>query len=325
MLPDMQRAITYQQFVSKININGPEEPPSRFHFKSLHLGSNGGEIPLRLQTPDGLSLEAWHITSRSNNPVAPTSKASPLFIYFHGNASSRTRLQKLLIYDHIVKTFPDSQILALDYRGFAKSDGKPDQKGRSIDARTAWDYATTKLGVNPKYIILLGQSLGSAVTTHLLKEINEGGMVPQATFLFCAFKSVPEVCVDYPKMKVAMPLVTMIPRLSSWVKPYIHDQWDAIAAVRSGLQGPILWLHGTNDKDVPYSHGKALIRAALWARNSQNDIADVHDVNGKKLRLRIWKRAQLGFIKIPNGGHDDMGNRPEIFTALRDFLAALER
>lgn len=321
MFPKMQRAVIYQNLTSKIYVNGPQEPPSIFGFQSLHRTTDGNEVPLRLLTSDEVSLEAWHITSLRNNPIAPISKTGPLFIFFHGNGSNRTRPQKLLIYEQIFKAFPGAQILAPEYRGFAKSGGKPDQKGVLLDARAAWDYATKHLRVDSKHIVLLGQSLGAAVTTHLLKEISDEGVSPLATFLFCGFTNVPDVSVDYPKMKIVMPLVSAIQGLSNKIRPYLYDQWDAIEIVRSGLNGPILWLHGTDDRVIPYSHGKSLIRAALRMRNVPEDRVDVKYVLENKLKLKVWIGAQLGFIKIPDGGHDDMGNRPEIFRILKSFLS----
>lgn len=321
MLPSLQRKAIYNCKSSKVYANGPQEPPSRFGFKSLSIDGDGQEVPLKLKTTDGLEIEAWHIKSIDTSPG--NSKDYPFFIYFHGNASNRTKPRKLQIYEQLLRCFPGSQILAPEYRGYAMSDDEPTQQGVSLDARAAWEYVTKIRGVLPTQIVIIGQSLGAAVATHLLKELNDEGVVPRATILYCGFKNVPEVSIDYPKMKYAMPIVSVLPRIAEKISPYIHDKWNSIEIVRGGLQGPLLWLHGTKDRTIPYSHGKALFGAALQMRGATKRDQAYEFVDTGKIKMSVWQKHQLGFIKIPGGGHDDMGERPEIFEALRTFLDLL--
>jgi hypothetical protein len=58
-------------------------------------------------------------------------------------------------------------LIAYDYGGYGKSAGKPSEKEIYSDIEEVAFFTSSILGINPKDIILLGQSLGSAPTVHL--------------------------------------------------------------------------------------------------------------------------------------------------------------
>lgn len=83
-------------------------------------------------------------------------------------------------------TSDDSNVLAVDYRGFADSTGDPSQEGLAIDARTAWDWIAArveKAGAGPadKQIVIAGHSLGTGVSSALAAQLaDEGGLTVYA-------------------------------------------------------------------------------------------------------------------------------------------------
>ena len=58
-------------------------------------------------------------------------------------------------------------MLIFDYRGYGKSEGKPDEPGVLADARAARTWLAQKAGVAEDRIVLMGESLGGAVAVDL--------------------------------------------------------------------------------------------------------------------------------------------------------------
>src|SRR4029077_9699424 len=81
-----------------------------------------------LDTADGERVIAWHVPPRGEKPVV---------LYFHGNGGSlayRVELFKKLVAD-------GTGLLALSYRGYGGSTGKPTEAGLIEDARAAYVFA----------------------------------------------------------------------------------------------------------------------------------------------------------------------------------------
>ena len=58
----------------------------------------------------------------------------------------------------------DVRMVALSYRGFWKSSGRPSQKGIELDSEAVVDWALHRFGIDCK-IVLWGQSIGAGVAT----------------------------------------------------------------------------------------------------------------------------------------------------------------
>ena len=99
---------------------------------------------------------------------------------------------------HIVAK--NSNVLAIDYRGFGDSTGTPSAEGLLLDARTAFDFAAAR----DADVILVGQSLGTGVVAGLAGQLgNEGlscarpllttGINPRAVILIAPFSRIADV------------------------------------------------------------------------------------------------------------------------------------
>ena len=84
-----------------------------------------------LDTADGERVIVWHVPPRNGQPV---------FVYFHGNGGSlRWREERFrdLIDD-------GSGLVALSYRGYGGSSGRPTEKGLIEDAKAAYAFAVAR-------------------------------------------------------------------------------------------------------------------------------------------------------------------------------------
>jgi hypothetical protein len=70
----------------------------------------------------------------------------------------------------------------VDYRGYGKSEGSPDETGVYRDADAAYDYLIRERHVQPKNIVVFGHSLGGAVAIDLAARRECGGLIVQSSF-----------------------------------------------------------------------------------------------------------------------------------------------
>jgi uncharacterized protein len=178
---------------------------------------------------DGTKLHGWYVPH--DNPIAHV-------LFFHGNAGNLTHRIDVLreLYHHV-----GAAVLIVDYRGYGKSDGKPNEQGVLQDGRAARKWLAERAGVAESEIVLMGRSLGSGVAVDLTTDVT-----PRALILENAFTSMPDVAaVHYPFLPVHLAMRT---RLDSKTKI-------------AGYAGPLLQSHGTEDEVIPFQLGQQLYEA----------------------------------------------------------------
>lgn len=107
-----------------------------------------GAQTLALQAADGTALVAWW--------WPPPSDQAPVALYLHGNAANldaRAARLRALHDDGL-------GVLAISWRGYGGSAGRPSEAGWRLDAAAAYQ-ALRERGIAPHRILLVGESLGS--------------------------------------------------------------------------------------------------------------------------------------------------------------------
>ena len=164
---------------------------------------------------------------------------APVMLYLHGSrwnvhssAFRARRMQEL-----------GFSVLALDYRGFGKSDAvAPTEDRANEDARAAWNWLAQKYPDRPRYIF--GHSLGGAIAIELASAVSdEAGTIVEG-----AFTSIPEV-VGSTKW--------------GWLPlgPLISQRFDALSKV-ARVGAPLLVVHGSDDTLIRPELGRRLFEAA---------------------------------------------------------------
>jgi len=182
---------------------------------------------------DGSTLHGWYIPSLKG----PTDSQEPLFIWFHGNGGNIAhRLSHLrLLYQHV-----GGSHFLFDYRGYGKSQGKPSVAGILADGRDAITLAHACGWASGRPVVYFGESLGAAVVVVLAIEAP-----PSRVILLAPFYSLR-----------AMGNL----RLPSLAFLVDHDLNSA--RIISQVQRPLLVIHGTDDKTVPFRQGSDLYTLA---------------------------------------------------------------
>jgi fermentation-respiration switch protein FrsA (DUF1100 family) len=181
---------------------------------------------ITIATEDGERLEALHAQAEAGDPTA---------VFFHGNADTITN------YGFLADTLSKRGIglLALSYRGYGGSTGSPSETGLIVDGLAAFDWLSAR---HDGPIVLIGQSLGSAVAVAVAAEREMTGVV-----LISALDSM---------LALARRHYPFLP-----VGPLIRDPFRSDMRVGE-VHEPKLFLHGAQDTIIPLPHGRALFELA---------------------------------------------------------------
>jgi uncharacterized protein len=118
---------------------------------------------------DDVKLHAWWI---------PSENAKFTFLAFHGNAGNIALRSDVYLFLHDTP----ANVLAVEYRGYGRSDGSPSEKGLYRDADAGFQYLVREKAIAPSTIVSFGQSLGTAVATNLAANAPVGALVLEAPF-----------------------------------------------------------------------------------------------------------------------------------------------
>ena len=92
------------------------------------------------------------------------SDSSNAILFTHGRGTDLGSLKSNLIKFVKLHQVP---VFVFDYRGFGKSDGRPDEAGLYRDATAARDWLAHHTGLAASDIIIMGRSLGVPVAVDL--------------------------------------------------------------------------------------------------------------------------------------------------------------
>ncbi|MGD0517254.1 MAG: alpha/beta hydrolase [Thermoguttaceae bacterium] len=199
------------------------------------------------QAADGTKLHGWYV---------PREKPSSAILFCHGNAGNITHRADILEQLH---NTVGASVLIFDYRGYGRSEGKPNEAGILADARAARAWLANREKIKEKDIVVMGESLGGAVAVDLAAKDGAKGLV-----LISTFTSLPDVAAyHYPIFPVRLLMRTRL---------------DAVGQI-ANYKGPLLQMHGEADTIVPFKFGHRLFDAAnepkqllVFPQHDHNDL-----------------------------------------------------
>lgn len=179
---------------------------------------------------DGTQLHGWYF---------PHPQARGNLLFCHGNGEHVGYLgyeMAELRDEHKLSIF------VFDYRGYGRSSGSPNEPGVLADAEAAHAWLAQRAGIQPHDIILMGRSIGGAVTVHLASKYGARGLI-----LWNTFSSMTEVAAQhFPWLPVR------------WL---IRNRYNSVEKI-SKYSGPMLITHGTGDRTIAFDLAEKLFRAA---------------------------------------------------------------
>ena len=226
---------------------------------------------------DGTRLHGWFIPAATPGPALGT------VVHFHGNA------QNLTSHYEFVAWLPEEgfNVFVFDYRGYGASDGKkPTRQGTFEDGVAALAHVCGRSDVDPRRLILFGQSLGGALALAVAGETHPEGV--RAVIAESAFSSYRGVGGD---AVATIPGIGWLLRPVAWL--LVSGGHNPEAAVAGISPVPLLLIHGTADSVVAFRHGERLAKQA---------------------------RDPKLFLPMPGADHTAAANSPEMHRQIVVFM-----
>ena len=180
--------------------------------------------PLTIDTSDGEHLRAWRLH-------APQPRAR--VVYFHGNGGNLSNWAPILA--GIARR--GYSVLAIDYRGYGLSTGRPTERGLHKDVEAAvalpWPAAETQ-----PPLVYWGRSLGGAMAAYAASVRKPDGVIIEAGF------------PDARSAVRGSPVMAFLALFASYRFAAADDLNRASV--------PVLQLHGDHDSVIPIALGREL-------------------------------------------------------------------
>lgn len=227
-----------------------------------------------IAAPDGQQLHALLM------PAQGQPKATLLFL--HGNA------ENLSTHARIMTWLPAQgyAVLALDYRGFGRSQGETGVDEIHEDAEAALTWLVAQGKDKTGALVVYGQSIGASVAIRFAAQSRQREHIAAviADSPFSSYRGIAREKLG--ALWLTWPL--------QWPLSFlISDRYAAIDVVADLSPVPLLLIHGERDFIVPASHSQRLYDAAREPKT-------------------LWL--------IPDGNHIDAPRRDAMRTRLVEFL-----
>jgi fermentation-respiration switch protein FrsA (DUF1100 family) len=248
-------------------VPGPSAPPA---------SSRVSQEDVFFETADRVRLHGWL--------VSPKGGARPkgAVLFLHGNAGNVGINADSFLW----LAEAGYVVFAPDYRGYGLSEGEPTFPGIHEDARAALALLPSLRGVDRERIALFGQSLGGAVAIRTAAAA-PGRRLAKAVATDAAFASYRLIVRD---RMTEFPLTWLTKYPASFL---FDDDYSPERVVGAVAPVPLVLVHGTADRVVPYRHGEILFGKAREPK-------------------ALWT--------VPGGGHGSGFADPEIRARLLGFL-----
>jgi uncharacterized protein len=212
-------------------------------------------VDARIATDDGETLHAWWLEH-------PQPSAQVLF--FHGNGGNLSMWLDVVV----ALRRRGFSVLAVDYRGYGDSTGRPSERGLYRDGDAAARAFDQRFRRSGSPVIYWGRSIGSAVAA---STASRGGA--DALVLESPFPDMRSIFAGNPVMRLLTVFSSYRFPTSKFVERYTERS-----------QRPLLVVHGDADTIIPYAAGKRVFDRAATSRKTLVTIRgadhnDLHVVN----------------------------------------------
>ncbi|TQV96439.1 abhydrolase domain-containing protein [Cordyceps javanica] len=303
---------------------------------SLHTGASPVQnqvTPFALKTTDQESIYAWHIlplplyyknedrlAAQPSGLAADITKSEAFWLLKSdpdnaGHIAQGMRPETF----HALTDTSSYHVLSIDYRGFGYSSGVPSEAGLIQDAYTLVDWAINVAGVAPNRIVILGQSLGTAVASGVAEKYSAQGVEFAGIVLVAGFSDLATMIGGY-RMGGLVPLLGPFSYWPAFVRlldRFVVDKWHSadrlvniVRRTKSRLR--LVLLHAKDDSDIPHTEDNKLFKAAAGELVGDIDEAEFRAMKeqrtirkGEDSTVTTWKAEPNIIIRqelIPYGG-----------------------
>jgi pimeloyl-ACP methyl ester carboxylesterase len=182
---------------------------------------------IRIGTTDGEQLAAWVL--EPDQPIADV-------VYFHGNGGNLSVWLPVFAALHAHKL----RVLAVDYRGYGLSSGRPSEEGVYRDATAVVQYAARQRAATSadRPLVFWGRSLGGPIAAAATQRVLPDGLILESSF------------ADKAAVVQSNPVLRMLNVFGAY-------RFETVKLL-TDFKRPVLVLHGNRDSIVPFALGRAL-------------------------------------------------------------------
>lgn len=195
-------------------------------------------------------------------------------------------------------------VLTVDYRGFGYSTGSPTEEGLITDGIALVEWALNVAHIPPERIVLLGQSLGTAVATATAEYFSLQHKIDFKGVIFvAAFSDLPTLMSTY-TIGGVIPVLSPLrpyPMLQRFFASHIQETWFTARRLANLIRGckylNLYLIHSRNDHDISWTHSNTLFYAAASATSEagltekQIDAVKSHEDLGDSGWINTWTAA----------------------------------
>lgn len=218
MISSLERQLVY-----------PAPPLSRGNWETRWIDREDVQFTSNGPNRQSATLHGWY---------CPHPEPRQLVLYSHGQSEHVASLVSVVV--RLQETL-DATVLLYDYRGYGKSTGSPTEAGCIADGLAAQQWLAERAGALPEDIVVVGRSLGGAVSTAIAAERGAKALVLENTF---------------------SRLTDVAAYRFPWapVRSVMTQRYDSIERIRR-YDGPLMQLHGTRDRVVRGKFARELFQA----------------------------------------------------------------
>jgi len=197
--------------------------------RRLHGAPDPPFHDIALEPAPGTHIYGWHI---------PHPLPRAMVIYFQGNGGNRS---DRVAHVEMLRGMAVS-VLLVDYEGYGVSEGSTSEAAVYRDAREIIEWVRRDSKLRELPLVYYGESLGGAVATQMALENPPHALIIDHSFTTMG-EMIDRVCRGVPLRYVCRSRFNSIENLS-------------------GYHGPVLVIHGEEDRLIPILHGQRLFEAA---------------------------------------------------------------
>jgi pimeloyl-ACP methyl ester carboxylesterase len=219
---------------------------------------------------------AVQMTRADDVPVSEKSRGKLTILFSHGNGcdvSTSSTAARMLCKEL------GADVIVYDYPGYGGNRYMPSESAAFKAAEAAYSYALAHSAVSPENLVIFGHSLGTGPSVELARSKPCAALILQSPL-----RSAVRVVV--PSMPFTLPFDIMANE-------------DKIVDLRSDM--PLYIMHGTCDKTIDISHGRALYRDAVQHMQAVTCWWPDYGHNNLELHEKYYERFGLFLRQVRSG------------------------
>uniref|UniRef100_A0A7R9W232 Serine aminopeptidase S33 domain-containing protein n=1 Tax=Chlamydomonas euryale TaxID=1486919 RepID=A0A7R9W232_9CHLO len=241
------------------------------------------EEDVEITASDGVKLHGWflHLPHWTSEYM----KTRPVVLFFQENAGNMSF--RLPFLRGMIKAL-DCPVFAVSYRGYGKSQGRPNEKGIKLDAEAGLQHLLTRTDVDTSRVFVFGRSLGGAVAMHLVSKHQSQvcGLILENTF----------TCVEDMAAQLIPPLGMFI-GTGRPLNFLVTNKWSSIKILPAITKVPLLMLVSGKDEMVPPQQMYQLHQAQRAPSCDIFEFPDAHHMDAYDTNPAAYWGALTDFVQ----------------------------